>query len=553
MNKNNDMSETGASAPAPKKSIRNVSLPAREDAAARRNAPKEKQITAPAESEVDSLSAAAPAARFSRKTKHLAIENQDGVDLAPPSRSYSRSEDGKEPVVREDWRNHAEKAFLSSDDLAAERKMAKSAKDADDFGNTSSESHFEPLKAERKKKHRSEVQAAIEADLGRGASRPGAARRPKRGRAFAVTLVALVAIFGLMQTVFARVSIVLPTADISVTLADEALPNAVASTVITKNSEKKVEIEGIKTVAVSNKATGTVIIYNNYSTEEYRLVKTTRLSTANGSIYRLTADVIVPGRKTVGGKTVPGSINAKVEADLPGSEYNAKGGLDLTFPGLIPGTQKHKQITAKTSANFTGGSKGSSLDLAASGIENAIKTAKDEAAAAAIAEARELNPNLVFLEDSVNVLSSFDSTKIPAAPAGGGPIAITVRFTAKIIGLNRDGLKKEIEGFLSAKNGYPISFSPDVLDMLLYDVAETPDEALSGGQYMIRVSGGVSGSFNEELQNALKQELAGKTLEEARLIVDAKFPGQAVVIKAWPFWKSEVPSDTNKVKIVIKQ
>jgi hypothetical protein len=523
---NMDMNEGGGSN-SPRKSIRNISLPRR-----------------PAESD-----ASRPAPKPVKRTKHLSIEKEEDAEVTirrQPSPQLAQS------GGRKNWHDHVEEAFLSSDDIKYEQKTSAASKNAkmkdpDDVGNTSTDSHFKPLQAEKKKKHKDELYAST--DNGLPLEKSGSQSRAKR--TVVVTVLALLAIFGLMHTVFARVSVTLPNGKMSVSLADEALPNAITSTVITKNTEKKVAIESVKTVAVSNKATGTVILYNNYSTAPYDLIKTTRLSTANGSIYRLTQDVTVPGRKTVNGATVPGSVNAKVEAELPGSEYNARGGLDLKLPGLIPGTEKYKQIYAKTSANFTGGSKGTAADLAASGLIDAVKAAETAAGAEALVEARSQNPELVFLEDSINVVSSYDSKKIPAAPTGGGNIEVPVKFTVKVIGLKRDELKKELEAYLMSKSGQPMNISPDVLDFLQYKVAETAEEALAEGKYSIRISGAAEGSFSEELQNALKDELAGKTISEAKSIIDMKFPNKNVFVKAWPFWKNAVPANPEKIKIII--
>ncbi len=525
----------------PKKSIRNISLP------------KKDKASEPA-----------------RKTKHLEIEKEDEAysaplmpvsviaaeaeDLGPaieaPAVSYQRGRNPATPAPgRQDWHEHVEEAFLSSDDVAEEKRVRKSpaprapkpVRDADDFGNTSSESHFQPLKAEKKRKHRAEVSE----NEGYGGN------RSRAGRTLVISVVALLAIFGLMHTVFAKASVALPSAKIDLSLSEESLPNGIMSSVISNNSEKKVSIESVKSVSVNRKATGTVILYNNYSTDPYELVKTTRLSTANGSIYRLVEDIKIPGKKTVGGKSVPGTINAKVEADAAGSEYNAKGGLSLNLPGLIAGTAKYTQIYAKTAANFSGGSKGTAPDFSASGLDAAIKSAKDEAADQAIAEARAQHPELVFLDDSLNVVSSYDSSKIPAAPAGGGSIEIPVRFTAKVIGLDREELKKELGAYLAAKSGQPLTIDSSVLDFLRYEVSKTADDALASGRYSIKVSGGVSGSFGPDLQAALQKELAGKSTAEARIIVDARFPDKKVVIKAWPFWKSTLPADPEKIRIIV--
>lgn len=523
MNKKNDSTNIDGVTP-PKKSIRNISLPKREEVFEENTADR-------------------PTQRVPRRTKHLSIDKQDESTTAtepvqatgaPDYTQVELSEPVPTPAPRprgrKNWNEHVEEAFLSSEDIVIEKKSAANSArnqnrkviDSDDYGNTSSESHFEPLQTELKRS------------------------RQRKGGALLFIIIALILIFGLMHTVFARVSITLPTDKISISLSDEQLPVEIPSTVVTENGEKKVTIDGVKTVSVSRKATGTVILYNNYSTEPYELIATTRVQTANGSVYKLLEGVKIPGKK---GST-PGSINAKVEADLPGSEYNARGGLDLKLPGLIPGTQKYQQIYAKTAANFTGGSKGAAADL--SGLDTAINAVKNSTATEVLEKVKAQNPDLVFLTDSVNIVSGYDSTKIPAAPAGGGDIEVPVRLTTKIIGLKREDLKREMEAYLSLKKGHPVSISGEVLDFLQYKVVETPEESLAAGKYSVKVSGAVEGSFDDALQSALKNQLAGKSMTEAIEIINTTFPNEGVTVKAWPFWKDVVPTNPSKIKIKIK-
>lgn len=179
-----------------------------------------------------------------------------------------------------------------------------------------------------------------ESDESEGENSRFGKKRKGRGKLVGTVVVILLIAFGLMHTVFAHATITIQSGAGNFTLQEKVLPDEIEYTVFTENTEQKATVSGVQNVSVDKKATGTVILYNNFNSESYDLIKTTRLQTANGSVYRLLEDVKIPGRTTVGGKTTPGSVNAKVEAELAGSEYNAKGGLELRLPGLIAGTQK---------------------------------------------------------------------------------------------------------------------------------------------------------------------------------------------------------------------
>jgi hypothetical protein len=63
--------------------------------------------------------------------------------------------------------------------------------------------------------------------------------------------------------------------------------------------------------------------------------------------------VVVPGYTTKAGKTTPGSIEARVQADDTGEKYNI-GLTDFTIPGF-KGTDKYKTFFARSKTPMTGG------------------------------------------------------------------------------------------------------------------------------------------------------------------------------------------------------
>lgn len=92
---------------------------------------------------------------------------------------------------------------------------------------------------------------------------------------------------------------------------------------------------------VERRASGTIVIFNDYGGAPQRLVADTRFEAPGGKIFRIDKTVIVPGREVVGGKNVPGSVEAVVYADEPGEEYNL-GLVDFTIPGLRGGPRFEK-------------------------------------------------------------------------------------------------------------------------------------------------------------------------------------------------------------------
>jgi len=89
-------------------------------------------------------------------------------------------------------------------------------------------------------------------------------------------------------------------------------------------------------------ATGTAIIYNKTGADQ-TLIKTTRLLTASGVLFRLSDRVTVPAN---------GQIAAKVYADQPGAGSEI-GPSQFTIPGLA--ADRQKVIYAESKESMTGG------------------------------------------------------------------------------------------------------------------------------------------------------------------------------------------------------
>ncbi len=104
---------------------------------------------------------------------------------------------------------------------------------------------------------------------------------------------------------------------------------------------------------VSKKASGKIVVYNNFSSAPQVLVATTRFETPEGKIYRIEKAITVPGKKITDGRSLPGSLEVTVVADKPGAEYNI-GASDFTLPGL-KGTSRYDMVFARSSGDISGG------------------------------------------------------------------------------------------------------------------------------------------------------------------------------------------------------
>ncbi len=111
------------------------------------------------------------------------------------------------------------------------------------------------------------------------------------------------------------------------------------------------------------KASGRIVIYNQYSSDAQKLVAQTRFESPEGKIYRIQGPVVVPGF---------GSVEAAVYADKDGEEYNT-GLADFTIPGF-KGNPRYEKIYARSKTDIK--VKESSLTVTNEDIDRARNSLK---------------------------------------------------------------------------------------------------------------------------------------------------------------------------------
>jgi len=109
------------------------------------------------------------------------------------------------------------------------------------------------------------------------------------------------------------------------------------------------------------KASGTIIVFNEYSSDSQLLIASTRFLSSNGKIFRTTKNIYVPGTKTENDEIIPGSIDVEVLADYWGDEYNI-GSSDFTISGF-KGTAKYTDFYGKSNTAMSGGSSETKEDV----------------------------------------------------------------------------------------------------------------------------------------------------------------------------------------------
>ena len=99
----------------------------------------------------------------------------------------------------------------------------------------------------------------------------------------------------------------------------------------------------------SQKAKGTIVLYNNFNTTLQNLAIDTRLEGSNGKIYKTEKVVTIPGIKD----SKPGSVEVGIYANEPGEAYNTSP-IDFKILGF-KGSAKYEKFYGRSKGDISGG------------------------------------------------------------------------------------------------------------------------------------------------------------------------------------------------------
>jgi len=309
---------------------------------------------------------------------------------------------------------------------------------------------------------------------------------------------------------------------------------------IEKTGSKKVS--AIKKEQIEEKASGKIMIFNNFSLANQRLIINTRFETPDGLIYRINKSIVVPGQKKENGEVVPGSIEVMVYADEAGEKFNI-GLTDFTIPGF-KGSPQFDKFYARSKTPMTGGFVGEKLTADPKDVENAKNEIHSELRTQLLNEAFSQKPDRFYLfEDTVFV--EFESEQ--AAESGD---KVEVKEKAILYGVlfDKNKFAKYIaENTFAIFDDNPVEIS-DITSLAFAILSKEQSKPWEDKEFEFTVKGNVNivWIFDEE---RLKQDLAGRS-KAAFQTIRSGYPSiEEAEITLRPFWKRTFPDKINKIKI----
>ncbi len=371
-----------------------------------------------------------------------------------------------------------------------------------------------------------------------------------------IATIALIAIV-LMSTTFASAKInIVPTTKEVVVDDTKILLSQVEHRLIELESKGDASLESSGLTKVSRKASGSVILYNDFNTSDQTLVANTRLETSDGLIFFTKERVTIPGRKTVGGKSVPGSVTVNIEASEAGEKYNV--GLKDFKLVAYKGTERYNKIYARSKTSIGNGFLGDVPNIPQSSIASTTESIKGQILTDLKSKATQKvddKDGEVFIDDMI--LVEYSSPKQTVSKDGKKvDIEISAKATALIVKKSSlaDFLNKSqdstgvVDGGTTTPSLISYTGNTDSLefrfpvDVKLTDLARDTAYVVASGTSTI-----TSVVDNEKVARAV----SGLTREQAIPAIKSIVDLETLEVSLRPWWRSKLPR-ANKIEIKIE-
>ena len=292
-----------------------------------------------------------------------------------------------------------------------------------------------------------------------------------------------------------------------------------------------------------NRVTGSIAVYNEFSSANETFVPKTRFMTEDGLVFRSVTSVRIPGYTKSGGKVVPGRTVIEVIADKEGDEYLVAEGQKLSVPGLQGGDRYGKIYAMVEEPMEKPGAEGEKTVTAAD-----IKKAREELQLSLEEKGKALlmerSDGFKAHEQSV-VLEGIKFESSKAVGAGVETFTVKAEAVARGVVYNTKDLESVGEAYLVER----ARENTELAGALTAEVRATRyDKVRKSATMDVHVEKeGVKKLDSAEL----KKNILGLSGEEARDKLKSLEDVSDAEINLWPFWVKNIPQAEDKLQIRI--
>jgi hypothetical protein len=365
----------------------------------------------------------------------------------------------------------------------------------------------------------------------------------------------LIAVFVFVSNFFAQTTLlVIPKSEVvkleeelALVAYKEPADDTLGFSVMEVTLDDSVEVMATGTKTVTAKASGTIIVYNEQTTDQ-RLIKNTRFQSPTGKIYRINDSIVVPKARTVSGKLTPGTLEVVVYADEAGPDYNSQP-TDFTVPGLKDLPQ-YSKVYARSKTALSGGASGTVKIVS----DQAMRAAQEQLRVSLETKLRtkarsDISPSQVTYEKAF--LIEIQDAVLSTSTASEDDRAV-VRATGSLYlpVFDREALARAIaRAVIPTYKGEPVAVTN--IDALRFTLGE-----MSGKELWESVEIPFVVSGNPEIvwkvdETIMKNAVLGRAEKDFKLLFNDFRNVERVKATIRPFWKNTYPTDPKDVVVEI--
>ncbi len=281
---------------------------------------------------------------------------------------------------------------------------------------------------------------------------------------------------------------------------------------------------------LSDQASGTVTIINNY-TKDQTLIATTRLLSPDDKLFRLTETVTVPAG---------GQIEVLARADQPGDEY-LLAPTTFIIPGLWEGLQD--KIYGQ-SANAMAYQEEIRHELTSEQINQAEAEIRQEITETALEQFSSQITTNEFVNRDALIIEEIRHNISASAGADISQFDIELELSITTITYDEQKLLAKIENdinVLSEQNQGLIDFSSNDITMAIKENEDTSNGIIGviQGKYKIKLA-------NPDIDLS---QIKGQDKDTALAYLSSVSGIKSVSLQLWPFWIKSIPTLDNHIEI----
>jgi len=306
---------------------------------------------------------------------------------------------------------------------------------------------------------------------------------------------------------------------------------------------------------LESKAEGIIRVYNNSSVTQ-TLVYNTRfqaplekfqpaLEKGENPWFRISEKIIIPAK---------GYKDVKAVADSAGEKYNIKASK-FSVPGLA-GSAQYTLVYGESFQEFKGGEKRQVSQVSSDDLGKAEASLIQKAKEKSLSELQSKisSDNYIFLPDGIKT-DIIEKTASVKAGDEAEKFSYRVAVKTAIIAFKKEDLDNFAKGFIlsqigeedmSSSSPFAAARAIDEKSLVTEYSIFSVEPQLAGMTISLNIKANSYLPFDEQ---SLKKAILGKSLQEAKLLLEKQEGIKKIEIKLWPFWLKSIPKDIQKVEI----